>query len=308
MENNTIPVAELLHTFTGHTGAVYALCESWSGREFYSGSGDHLVCHWDLDGLRQPEAVAQSDSVVYSLCSILEKKLLIIGNSRGEIHVLDIESKKGIVRYRHHSAGIFSLVYSPPVNRLFAAGGDGIFSVWDTRDFSLIASVKLCDEKVRKMALCSDETQLAIACGDGTIRIVDTALLKELFSFRAHEFSTNAVRYHPEGKYLLSGGRDARLRVWDTITWKLIREIPAHNYAIYDIVFSPGAGMFATGSRDKTVKIWDAAGTDFLLRLDREKSDGHRNSVNCLLWTQHTGLLSGGDDRSVKAWKISPSG
>jgi len=66
------------------------------------------------------------------------------------------------------------------------------------------------------------------------------------------------VRYSPDGKFLLTGGRDAHLNIWQTDSYELIKSIPAHNWAIYDIVFNPDTTLFATASRDKTIKIWDA--------------------------------------------------
>ncbi|MFM7217112.1 MAG: WD40 repeat domain-containing protein, partial [Bacteroidota bacterium] len=121
--------------------------------------------------------------------------------------------------------------------------------------------------------------------------------------WKAHATSVNAITYDPAGHRILSGGRDAHLNSWDSVTGSLIRSIPAHNYAIYSIVFSPDRRTVATGSRDKTVKLWDAESLDIRLRIDRENFDGHRNSVNKLVWLEHADrIVSTGDDRAVMVW------
>ena len=124
-------------------------------------------------------------------------------------------------------------------------------------------------------------------------------------AFDAHQLSANCVAYHPNGKQLLSGGRDAHLNSWDASTYQLIKSIPAHNYAIYDIVFSPDNKYFATASRDKTIKIWNAEDAGLLMRINKEKYDGHSNSVNKLLWCKYNNyLVSTGDDRIIMVWEV----
>ena len=125
-------------------------------------------------------------------------------------------------------------------------------------------------------------------------------------SFLAHEFSVNLVKYHPNGKYLLSGGRDAHLKIWDIKNdYELVKSIPAHNYAIYSIAFSPDNKLFATASRDKTFKLWDAENFDFLLRVNKENFDGHVNSVNAIFWSNYNNyLISAGDDRTIMLWEV----
>lgn len=114
------------------------------------------------------------------------------------------------------------------------------------------------------------------------------------------------MRYSPDAKTLVSGGRDAHLNFWNVSDYTLIKSVPAHNFAIYDIVFSPDKSLFATASRDKTIKIWDAKTSDFLLRINIENSNGHTYSVNKLLWTSFNNyLISAGDDRKIRIFEIS---
>jgi hypothetical protein len=42
---------------------------------------------------------------------------------------------------------------------------------------------------------------------------------------------------------------------------------------------------------------------EVLTRLDNEKSGGHLNSVNALLW-KNDYLISGSDDRSIIVWEV----
>ena len=170
----------------------------------------------------------------------------------------------------------------------------------------MLYSLDLCKEKVRSIQLKQDGSELAVASGDGMIRIFDPENMTEKISFKAHELSANTVMYHPSNDLLLSGGRDAHLNIWDAKSYHLLQSIPAHNYAVYGIEFSPDGRLLATASRDKTIKIWDAESFEILARIDKEKYQGHLNSVNKILWTSYQNyLISAGDDRSIMVWEIT---
>jgi WD40 repeat protein len=176
--------------------------------------------------------------------------------------------------------------------------------VWSLDGLTLLYDLKLCNEKVRGLALNGDHTVLAVACGDGTIRLFDVLSMREFHRIEAHSLSVNGICFHPHGNYLLSGGKDAHIKIWSTDDFSLIKSIPAHNYAVYAFSFSPDLKLFASASRDKTLKIWDATTFEILQRIDKEKYGGHLNSVNNVLWMENGFLVSTGDDRSICVWKV----
>ncbi|TAH41808.1 MAG: WD40 repeat domain-containing protein [Bacteroidetes bacterium] len=297
---------DLLHTFTGHDGPVYALEHANDSENFFSGSGDKLVSSWNLDPAIPPTALINVGAIVYSVCNVPEKNIILIGESNGGLHVVDRVEKKEVRFINHHQGGIFDIKYSLENRHVYTGSADGSFAVWSLDDFSLLKSYKLCKEKIRNIAINADETNVAIACGDGSIRIFNSVSMTMDQQYSAHALSTNCLRYHPVQNVLVSGGRDAMLNFWDTTSYKLIKSIPAHNYAVYSIDFSMDAAFIATASRDKTVKIWDATNLDFLVRIDRESFSGHAFSVNKVLWLKERNLLlSGGDDKNIKLWSVS---
>lgn len=295
-------------TLTGHSGAVYALSEGPSEKganssHIFSGSSDKFLALWNLETLQPEKFAAQFPSIVYAICFIPEKNILLVGTSAGSIHVLDLVKKTELKTLQHHTSSIFDLKYSEITNCFYSAGGDGNFAICSLETLSLIKIKKLCEEKVRSIASNYHNNELAIASGDCNIRIFDLTTLEEKKTFVAHTLSANMVCYSPDGALILTGGRDAHLNIWDAKSYTLIKSIPAHNYAIYDIVFSPDAKLFATASRDKTVKIWDAETFEMLVRINKENYDGHVNSVNKLIWTDKY-LISTGDDRAVMVWEV----
>jgi WD40 repeat protein len=293
-------------TFTGHNGSVYTLEPGGSDSMFFSGSSDKYAVLWNLETMEQEHFAARFPAIIYALCHIPEKGLLLAGTSAGSIHVLDIKKRQEIKILQHHTLPIFDIKYSSQTNCFYTSGGDGNFAVCSLETLSMIKIKKLCEEKVRSIEISEERSEIAVACGDCYIRLFDLETLEEKHIFQAHQLSANIARYSPDGELILTGGRDAHLNIWDAKSYTLIKSIPAHNFAVYDIVFSPDGKLFATASRDKTIKIWDAETFQMLTRISKENFDGHLNSVNKLIWSKFNNyLISTGDDRAIKVWKIS---
>jgi WD40 repeat protein len=294
--------------FIGHGGAIFTLESAHDAHLFYSGSSDNLVIEWNMKDQQKSKVVAKLPAKAMALKYVRDRDLLLIGQSLGGIHVIDLNKNKEIKLLQLHRQSIYDIQYLPEKESFWVLAGDGTISVWSINDFSLITALKLCDKKIRGIDFNIVLKEAAIGCGDGSIRIFDfeTYVEKKILKGHVDDFSVNTARYHPNGKYLLSGSRDAYLNVWDIENeYALIHHIPAHNYAIYSIVFSPDKKFFATGSRDKTIKIWNAENFELLLRIDNAKNKGHTHSVNKLLWSDFNNyLISTGDDKAIMVWEI----
>ena len=290
---------------SGHRGGIYGLANSENPAILFSGSSDKFVGAWNTVDGTQEEFAIEFPSPVYSLFHLPKTKTLLAGTGMGTFHEIDID-KKTILKTSHlHTGQIFDLAFSQRHNLVFTASADGSFSVLDATTFSLVEIKKITKEKVRGFALDPNEDLLAVTCGDGNIKIFFLPEMQEVNSFPAHDLSVNTVCWHPSGNYLLSGGRDAYLNVWDPKNnFVSIKKIPAHNFALYHIAFSPDNKLFATASRDKSMKIWDAETFDLLLRCGKDGQDGHKNSVNRLIWNE-LGLISGSDDRTMIVWDVN---
>ncbi|MEX1132883.1 MAG: WD40 repeat domain-containing protein [Flavobacteriales bacterium] len=302
-------------SFQGHKGPVYCLTTGNEPGTFLSGSGDGLVVLWRVADPDHGEVIVRVGQAVFSMCLIADAGLLLIGTEGGGLHVVDLTSRKELHHYDLHRKGLFSMCVLPD-QRIACAGGDGTLSVWkmeDTQALRLLRHIPLMDEKLRDLCVAPDGEQLAVACQDGTIRVLDTLLFNELHTLQAHplqvELDTEAsfigvagLAFHPNKPVLFSGGKDGHLRLWRSdADHALLSSIPAHKAAIYRMVFSTDGRRLATASRDKSAKVWDATTLDPIARLDRS-AGGHTHSVNALLWCGDA-LITASDDRRIVLWK-----
>lgn len=287
--------------FTGHKGPVYALAEGPRPGTFLSGSGDGHVVLWTVDRPEAGELLVNVGQPVFSLCLEPSRARLTIGTDSGSLHVIDLNDRKEVQLMQHQAKGLYAIL---PVggSRMLCASGDGTLAVYMQGPvLTLQRLIPLSDGKLRGLALDAGGQHLAVACGDGTVRVLDTTDLNEHHTLDAHEGGALCAAFHPTKPVLLTGGKDGHLRLWHaTEKHRALMALPAHKAAIYRVAFNADGSLCATASRDKTAKLWDAITFDPLARLDRA-SGGHAHSVNTVLWVDGT-LITGGDDRSIVAW------
>ena len=291
--------------FTGHQGSVYALESAANKSQFYSAGSDRIVALWDANDLEDGQLIAKTNDVIYALRYISQSNHLLIGQGKGEVHIINLATNKEERLIQLFSTPVFEIAFLEEHQLLFILSSEGECCILNANDYSFVRRIKISSGKLRSITFNLSQGIAVIGCGEGYIQLLSIPDLKLLDRIQIHEpgFSVNAVCYSPDFKYLLTGSRDAHLKIIDAFTMKVLESIPAHNYAIYDISYHKSGDFFATASRDKTVKIWNASNFTVEQRLENTEKEGHRHSVNKVLWLPDSDLLlSAGDDRSILAW------
>jgi len=296
---------EVLQVYEGHRSPVYALSAGPVTRTFLSGSGDGVVAQWSLGSEAKGMALATVDEAVFSVLYMPHHRMLVVGTEGGALHVIDLRDKqeKHCFRGVHHR-GVFDLV-AVDDDRFACAGGDGSLSIWRMSATGvrcrLERQIPLCEEKLRGLAVGQGGRLVAVACGDGRIRVLDTHLFNENVTLEGHPEGALAVAFHPTKPVLVSSGKDGHLRSWMLNgNNRQLLALPAHRSAIYRIAFRSDGALLASAGRDKAVKLWDGRNLDPMWRHE-SRSGGHTHSVNAVLWMDDL-LLSAGDDRVIRAF------
>lgn len=246
-------------------------------------------------------------SSVYALAS--HQQALFVGERSGVFSVFDLIKQEVVARINAHLRPIFDIKVLSLKNELLTASEDGTVAVWSLGSLKELYRIQVSQQMVRCIAISADETEIAFGCKDHKIYIYNALdySLKNILD--AHTLPITSLAYHPQGQYLVSGGRDAQLRIWDK-NYELRETIPAHLFAVYDIQFHPTLPYFATASQDKSLKLWDA--TNFKLKKIQslEKTGtGHTHSINKIAWdADGKYLVSTGDDRQVMVWEMEVFG
>lgn len=303
----TILKVKKVHHFTGHTNSIYAVAKGTDDRHVITAAGDGIIAEWDVEKGGDARLVARVPTQVFSVLLLPQHNLLVVGQLKGGIHILDLERNEEIRHLTLHEESVFDLHYDERHNRLLAAAGDGYLSVWSVPEFDLLLNIELSKQNLRQIAFQDEGDEIAVGCSADHVHILDRKTLNVIYQFKAHDNSVFSLAYFNNDHYLATGSRDAYLKIWDVRNGYVPHHsIPAHIMTINDIAVSPDGEWMATGGRDKEIKIWSTKTYDLLKVIDKEKLEGHIHSVNRLrLVPYHNYLISAGDDRQVMVWEIS---
>ena len=219
-----------------HSGSIYSVISN-SKKNIFTGGSEGVVLMWDLNSIENPVAVAKVSGQIFSLCIIEDLNHLWIGTMNGAIHVLDLNEKKEIRYFIHHSQSVFDIQIHD--KKIYTASKDGNISVWDVRSQNLLKTVFVSQSGLRKISFHPTKNEIAIGSSDNSIYILHSSFQDPAsrIQLRVHTNSVFSLCYTNDGKYLLSGGRDAMLNCFATEeNYTLKKSLPAHIYTINDIV------------------------------------------------------------------------
>ncbi len=292
-----------LHTLTGHKDSIYALEPIDTSHFMTSGSDGHVVI-WNLSDPEEGRLIAKIPSSVYALGYDIAQKQIIAGQNFEGIHTIDLMARKEIASLKLTDAYFFDIKVHQGI--ILVASGNGVVYVIDQATNTIKKELNHSTESARCISVSLLSQEFAVGYSDNKIRVFDLESYELKHTIDAHSNSVFTVKYHPNGKYLLSGSRDAHLKIWDVSSnYTLHESIVAHMYAINNVDFSPNGKHFVTCSMDKSIKVWDANTFRLLKVIDKARHAGHGTSVNKLFWSEYNHqLVSCSDDRTVSVWNL----
>ena len=151
---------------------------------------------------------------------------------------------------------------------------------------------------VMSVAWSADNTRLASAGSDGSVRIWDAGTGEQLHHLSAHTGSVRSVAWSADNTRLASAGDDGSVRIWDAGTGEQLHHLSAHTGSVMSVAWSADNTRLASAGDDGSVRIWDAGTGEQLHHLS-----AHTGSVRSVAWSaDNTRLASAGYDGSVRIW------
>jgi WD40 repeat protein len=155
--------------------------------------------------------------------------------------------------------------FSHDGGQLYTAGGDPHIWVWDLKTFRLADRIKT-DLDV----LCGPDLHPSldwVAAGgiDGTVRIWDLAMGREVLSAQRHRGPVAAVCFADGGRNLLSAGADGTVRMTDATSGKWIGRLKRLGSRVHGLASSLTAPRYGAVFF-RGVRVW--SGLEDLFRFD----------------------------------------
>ncbi|GLA68758.1 WD domain protein [Aspergillus tubingensis] len=260
----------LIHTFEGHLAGISTISWSPDGATIASGSDDKTIRLWNV--------------------------------LTGKAHPIPFVG--------HHNY-VYQIAFSPKGNMLVSGSYDEAVFLWDVRSARVMRSLPAHSDPVGGIDVVWDGTLIASCATDGLIRIWDTATGQCLRTL-VHEDNppVTAVKFSPNGKYVLAWTLDDCVRLWDYVEGRCIKTYQGHGnkkyslqggFGVYGERGGPRYAFVVSGSEDGAVLCWDVVSKQVLQRLE-----GHNGVVlgvdTCTLEESRL-MVSCGLDGTVRVWE-----
>ena len=147
---------------------------------------------------------------------------MLVGGScqSGEVIVWSLLDGTEVWRVQNgiHAGWITALSFSPDANYLAVSSEDGLVSLWNIPDGTLVNQFIGDDTSVNALDYHPAEAQIITAGTDGNVLLWDAATGAMVRRYEGHSGAINAVTFNVDGSEFLSSGADTTVILWDTAT------------------------------------------------------------------------------------------
>jgi WD40 repeat protein len=242
----------------------------------------------------------QTFGSVQSVTFSPDGKLLLAGDTNGEIRVWQVADSKEILGFQAHFDWILSVSFCADNITFASAGRDGIIKLWDIRTGECLKTFSGHTNYIRCI-IFSPDGQIIVSGGyDETIRFWDVNTGECLTILQSHTNWVRTIAFSPDGQTLASGSSDDTIRLWDVKTRKCLKILQGHTKAVRSVIFSIDGKSIISGSSDRTIRLWDISDGKCLKILQ-----GHTEVVESLALSNDGQFASGSQDKTIKLWDIS---
>lgn len=158
----------------------------------------------------------------------------------------------------------------------------------------------LNDRDVSNIVFNVDNTVMATASSDKTIKLWSIPTGKFITTLKGHADGVLALRFMNNDKFIVSIGEDKAVNLWNIDSAKIVYSQKDHSKAIRALDVSNDDRWIATGGADREIFLRDAANGNVVKKLL-----GHENWIRTLTFSPDSKILaSGSDDKKIILWDV----
>jgi WD40 repeat protein len=242
----------------GHGAPVKGIAFAPDSRIFATASADTTVVLWDTSSGQAMQILRHHTDAVNAVAFHASGWLLASAGGDRRVLLTDLQTGAATV-FEGHSGEITSLAFGGGV--LASGSWDKTMRLWDVASAHEHATIVL-DDWVRHLAASPDGQTLAVACKDGSVRLVAFATGEILRTIPAHARGADGVAFSSDGALLASGGRDNAIKLWDlrSPSDEPLATLEGHSKPVLTLAFHPAGNLLVSGGGDNTVRLWAVVG------------------------------------------------
>ncbi|CAL8577546.1 hypothetical protein XPA_003370 [Xanthoria parietina] len=238
-----------------------------------------------------------------------------------------------LTKFESKSSRAKGIAFHPKRPWILVSLHSSTIQLWDYRMGTLIDRFEEHDGPVRGVDFHKTQPLFVSGGDDYKIKVWSYQTRRCLFTLNGHLDYVRTVFFHHELPWILSSSDDQTLRIWNWQNRSLICTMTGHNHYTMCAQFHPKDDLIVSASLDQSVRVWDISGLrkkhsaptsmtfeDQMSRTNANQADmfgntdavvkfvleGHDRGVNWVAFHPTLPLIvSSGDDRLVKLWRMS---
>ena len=238
-----------------------------------------------------------------------------------------------LTKFESKSSRAKGIAFHPKRPWILVSLHSSTIQLWDYRMGTLIDRFEEHDGPVRGIDFHKTQPLFVSGGDDYKIKVWNHQTRRCLFTLNGHLDYVRTVFFHPELPWIISSSDDQTIRIWNWQNRSLICTMTGHNHYTMCAQFHPKEDLVVSASLDQSVRVWDISGLrkkhsaptsmtfeDQMARANNQQADmfgntdavvkfvleGHDRGVNWVAFHPTLPLIvSAGDDRLVKLWRMS---
>lgn len=239
-----------------HTSAVTGVLLHPDGKQLLTSGADGT---WKLWKLPLPEKDAKPASMVtahpggITALQLAPDHQQVLSGGADKLVKLTTLAGQAVRTFSGHAGAITAVTMNK--DTVFATSTDKTVRSW-ARSNGTAGPVTTLPDVSQALALDPGGTRAAVAANDGTVRVIDPKIGRELERFEGHQGPVHSLCW-TDPTTIVSGGSDKTLRaVTVSVTGAWIGDATR----VHDLVLLPDGRHVVSGGEDKTVRQWTLAG------------------------------------------------
>ena len=290
-----------LHTLTGDSRWVMAVCISPDGHSVISGGLDDAIRVWNLETGVLMQTLKAHTKPVNCLSISPDSRMLASGSDDHTIKLWNLTNGSLLHTLKGHADDVKSVAFYGVGHLLASGGADRTARIWQLVTGEALRVFSNTAGMIRAVAVSSDSQLLASGGLDNQIKLWSLKTGDVIRTLpKSHFGAVNAIAIAPNSKTLISGSKDKTIKIWNLTTGEVIRTLTGHTDSVNSIALSPDGKTLVSGSSDTTIKLWNVETGDLKTTL----SD-HISGVNAVsISANGYRIASGSSDNTVKIWQV----
>ncbi|KAF2213671.1 hypothetical protein CERZMDRAFT_38786 [Cercospora zeae-maydis SCOH1-5] len=238
-----------------------------------------------------------------------------------------------LTKFESKSSRAKGIAFHPKRPWILVSLHSSTIQLWDYRMGTLIDRFEEHDGPVRGIDFHKTQPLFVSGGDDYKIKVWSYQTRRCLFTLAGHLDYVRTVFFHHELPWIISSSDDQTIRIWNWQNRSLICTMTGHNHYTMCAQFHPKDDLVVSASLDQSVRVWDISGLrkkhsaptsmsfeDQVARSNQQQADmfgntdavvkfvleGHDRGVNWVAFHPTLPLIvSAGDDRLVKLWRMS---